>query len=71
MCVNIGSDFYQLYDALCECENVTREEAFKAMMRPWAEYVLNKLAESPSANIEALENIEYAIKGLFNSKSMA
>jgi len=63
--IPVGQELYELYDALCSIEHVSREDGFRMIFKPWVDDVINGLYMKPDIDIFELVAIETRVKELF------
>lgn len=61
----IGEDMRELYETVCELENVTPEQGFNIIFRPWVEKLVHDFGMKPDADLLLLDEIEARMNELF------
>jgi len=62
----IGEEMRSLYRAVCELENVSPEQGFYIIFRPWVEKIVRELGVRPDIDPVFLDSIEERVNILFN-----
>lgn len=65
----IGEEMRSLYRAVCELENVTPEQGFYIIFRPWVEKIVRELGMKSDVSVHLLSSVESRMNEIF-SKSV-